>query len=86
MGVWLGKQYLEQSDYVEHRGELSVASFIAIPRATTSVIGDRSLGPGLRQIGKREEDAATVDVEAAEGSQSSPDDDSACRLSVSEKG
>lgn len=32
MGVWLGKQYLGQTDQIEHRGEVSLAMMLAIPR------------------------------------------------------
>ena len=32
MGVWLGKQYLGQTDQLEHRAEISLSAVLALPR------------------------------------------------------
>src|SRR5690349_16400510 len=32
MGIWLGKQYLGQTDQLEHRAEISLSSVLNLPR------------------------------------------------------
>jgi hypothetical protein len=39
MGVWLGKQYLGQTDQVEHRAEISVFNSLMIPCEPMAVDG-----------------------------------------------
>ena len=42
MGVWLGKQYLGQTDQLEHRGEISLSAVLNLPRGPIPIAA-----PGL---------------------------------------
>jgi hypothetical protein len=44
MAVWLGKQYLGQTDQVEHRADISLSAFVVIPRASP-IAAPGFLGP-----------------------------------------
>ena len=58
MGIWLGKQYLGQTDQVEYRGEITLAAMIAIPRGIPDFPAPEPL-----QLSRSTEDEDALDVQ-----------------------
>src|SRR5580765_6836051 len=44
MGVWLGKQYLGQTDQLEQRAEISLSAVLALPRGMIPVAPEALVG------------------------------------------
>ena len=57
MGLWLGKQYLGQTDQVEYRGEITLAAMVAMPRAIPN-----SPAPEPLQLSRSTEDEDALDL------------------------
>jgi hypothetical protein len=60
MGVWLGKQYLGQTDQVEYRGELTLAAMVVIPRAVPDTPGLPE--PEPLQLSRSADDEESLEV------------------------
>jgi hypothetical protein len=60
MGIWLGKQYLGQTDQVEYRGELTLAAMVVIPRAIPDTPGFPE--PEPLQLSRSNEDDDALDI------------------------
>jgi hypothetical protein len=68
MGVWLGKQYLGQTDQLEHRAEISLSAVLNLPRGPIPIAAAGLVGAvEVRQVPRAGEIERALECNEAGG-------------------